>query len=151
MKRAFILLALIATVCCVRTKSPFPRYDALHASEGSFPIKYEFVDIPSERRIEIRFNNTLDEAVCLDTDQWPGGGGVMQLGSQGMTLVIGSRRFRVDETTPEFCPGCAHFVAPGQRLRASIPYAAFHLPEPLINESKILEFVPKGFRCKKRS
>ena len=151
MSRVCLALVIILTASCVKTPSPFPIYDAIDVSEGMFPVHYEFVDMPAERRIEVSFCNTLRQAVCLKSHNWPGQGGVMDEGSNGMTLIIGQQRFEIEKATPEFCPGCAKYVTPGETLRASIPYESFHLPDTLVNKEKKLEFVPKAYRCRKRS
>lgn len=150
-RRGCLILILLLAACCTRQKFPFPRFDAINASEGAFRVHYQFIDIPAERRIEIRFHNDLGQPVCIDDEQWPGGGGFMRLGTPGMTLVIGKKRFQAEETTGEFCPGCAHYVLPGETLRASIPYKLFHLPEALYNKKKQLDFHPMGYRCIKRN
>jgi hypothetical protein len=129
---------------------PPPEYRALDASSPSFLIKYDFTDYPFEQRVEVSFSNKLGYAVCLSADQWPKRGGVMDQSSEGMTLVVAQQRFSVNQMATELCPGCVHYVAPGEMLRASIPYDAFHLPEALFNEKKQLEFFPRAFRCEKR-
>ena len=147
MKSLFLSLILTLVVCCATKQEPSPIYDAIDVTEGIFAVQYEFVDIPSEQRIEISFYNRLDQAVCFHSLYWPDRSGVMDLGSKGITIIIGQQRFTTDMTTPEYCPGCAKVVAPGETLRVSIRYEAFHLPEALFNEKKSLEFFPMAYRC----
>jgi hypothetical protein len=129
---------------------PPPEYKAIDSSEGLFPIQYDFVDFPSEHRIEISFLNKRGQAVCLYPNYWPASGGAIDSASEGVFLVLGQRRFPLEKVDTGYCPGCAQYVAPGETIRASIPYKAFHLPEALFSEKKQLEFVPKAFRCEKR-
>jgi len=151
LKKYFILFVFLATSCAHR-EVLYTVHDAIDISEPYFPVHYEFVDFPSEHRIEITFTNNLTDAVCLDNLYWPGqsGGGWIIEGGIEVTLIVGQERFTLTETTGSYSPGYAEYVPPGETLRTSISYDAFHLPEELFNEEKRLEFNPEAYRCVKR-
>jgi len=148
MKRIFLVLILLVVTGCAKPKSPFPIYEATDPTEGRFPIKYVFIDIPAEQRIEINFHNASKLAVCIYPNQWPTNTGRMQGEGPGMIIIVGKQRFTAEMTTPDYCPGCAYYVKPGENLRASIHYEVFHLPKALYNSKKRLEFNPMGYHCK---
>jgi hypothetical protein len=147
-----VLLILILATSCTKRASMYPEvvYDAIDPSEDFIPVIYEFADLPSERRVEISFCNKLKQPVCLDYRNWPGPSGWLLQGGPGMTLVIDGQRFALDQVSyTDYSPGGAEYAAPGETLRASISYDAFHLPEPLYSEKKQIEFSPMGYRCKR--
>ncbi len=146
-----VVLILILATSCTKRAGLYPEvvYDAIDPSEGPIQVKYEFVDFPLERRVEISFCNKLKEPVCVDNYNWPGNSGWLLEGSSGMALVIGERRYSLEQVKGDYSPGYAEYAAPGETIRASIPYDAFDLPESSYKEKKQIEFTPMGYRCKR--
>jgi hypothetical protein len=134
-----LLLALVALlgVSCV-------------ASTVLFSIEYEFFDIPSERRIELRFRNDLRESVCLLPEFWPNQAGKIDQASGEVFLLIGAQRFPIEEFNTGYCPDCPLRIGPDESVTAFIPYESFGVPDSLVNEEKRLEFFPQAYRCKEK-
>ncbi len=113
------------------------------------PIKYDYVDVPAERRIEVTYRNFTGVAMCLLPEHWPNQAGKINQASDIVFLVVGQERFPIENFNTGYCPqGCATRVAPGEKISSSIPYADFSLPERLMDAPKALEFSPKAFACK---
>lgn len=113
------------------------------------PIKYEYADVPAERRIEVAYRNTSGVTMCLLPEHWPNQAGKINQASDCVFLVVGQERFPIENFNTGYCPqGCATRVAPGQKVSSSIPYADFGLPERLKDAPKMLEFSPMAFACK---
>jgi hypothetical protein len=113
------------------------------------PIKYEYTDVPAERRIEVEYRNTTGVTMCLLPEHWPNQAGKINQASDSVFLVAGQERFPIENFNTGYCPqGCATRVAPGEKLSSSIPYADFSLPERLRDAPKKLEFSPMAFACK---
>jgi hypothetical protein len=115
-----------------------------------FPIGYDFVDLPGERRIEIRYRNQFVYAVCLLPEFWPNKAGKIDHASGEVFLVIAGRHFQIEEFNTGYCPDCPLRVEPGKEVRARIEYEAFAVPESLAGEEKRLQFAPRGYRCDPR-
>lgn len=113
------------------------------------PIKYEYVDAPAERRIEVTYRNITGVTMCLLPEHWPNQAGKINQASDSVFLVVGQERFPVVDFNTGYCPqGCATHVAPGEKVSSSIPYADFSLPERLKDAPKTLEFSPTAFACR---
>lgn len=113
------------------------------------PIKYEYVDVPAERRIQVTYHNTSRVTMCLLPEHWPNQAGKINQASDSVFLVVGQERFPIVDFNTGYCPqGCATRVAPGEKVSSSIPYADFGLPERLKDAPKTLEFSPTAFECK---
>jgi hypothetical protein len=151
MRPALLIAVMVLMACCVKREVLYTAYDAVDASEQPIPIHYEFVDLPSEHRIEISFCNHLKQAVCLTNDNWPGRSGWMLIGSRGMSIVIGQQRFSLDLVNGDYSPGYAEYVPPEETIKASISYDSFHIPAALSSEEKHLEFFPEAYRCVRRN
>ena len=138
----FILALCIYASCTAPMKGHFPQHDNIDPSEGLFPIRCDFVDIPAERRIELHYTNNLNQAICLYPEQWIGPD------SDRCVLLIGQLRFPIKNRDTGYCPGCSQLVAPGETVSTSFPYDDFHVPDSLFNEEKHLSFTPLAFRCR---
>jgi hypothetical protein len=115
------------------------------------PIKYEYADVPAERRIEVSYRNITEVTMCLLPEHWPNQAGKINQASDSVFLVVGQERFPIEKFNTGYCPqGCATRVAPGDRVCSSIPYEDFGLPERLKDAPKILEFSPMAFACKSK-
>jgi hypothetical protein len=134
-------------VHCTGSKWLSDKYYYVDAGQSSFPIKYEHVDIPGGRRIDISYTNTLKQAVCLTPEQWPTSGVMIDAFQAPIALVIEGHRFQMALINGDYCPGCALLVQPGETVRASLSYDGFHIPDALVREPKQLEFTPMGFLC----
>jgi len=117
------------------------------SSGGLFPIDYEFIDHPNERRVAIRYRNDSTHTVCLLPEFWPNQAGKINQASREVFLVVGKERFAIEEFNTGYCPDCALRVGPGEEVVASIGYNLFGLPESLVEKEKYLEFRPKAYRC----
>jgi hypothetical protein len=134
--KALCILVVLMGVACATTS-------------GVFAIKYQCVDVPSERRIEMRYQNEMGHTICLLPEFWPNAAGAIGTAPGTFVLVVGQQRFPIESRNTGYCPGCAERVAPGETIRTSIPYGSFSLPASLTYEEKHIEFVVKAFRCKK--
>ena len=117
-----------------------------------FVVNYQFIDIPAEKCIELKFKNNLPYTVCLTPEMWPNKpiGGRLASSGDRCFLVINGERFPLVKSNPEYCPYCANIVDPGETITAWIPYADFGLPETLFHSEKHLEFSPTAFKCSHR-
>lgn len=113
------LVALLGTSCV--------------STSGLFPIEYAFTDMPEKRRIELRYHNTSEQTVCLLPEFWPNQAGKINQASGEVFLLVGDRRFAIEDFNTGYCPDCRLAVAPGETVRASIGYDAFDLPEALVD------------------
>lgn len=111
------------------------------------PISYHFADNPNKHQVELTYRNESKTSRCLSPEQWPNTAGKIDQGSDYVFLVVGDKRFPIEDFNTGYCPGCATSVAPGKEVSAVISYKDFNLPENLTNESKRLEFKPKAFEC----
>jgi len=112
-----------------------------------FPISYELIDLPEQRRLELTFKNRLRYAVCLLPEFWPNAAGKIDHASSLVYLVVETRRFPIEEFNTGYCPDCPLRVEPGDEVKASIGYEAFALPDAHLGKEKRLIFSPKGYRC----
>lgn len=113
------------------------------------PIKYEYTDVPAERRIEVAYRNTTGVTMCLLPEHWPNQAGKINQASDRVFLVVGQECFLIENFNTGYCPqGCATRVAPGEKVSNSIPYADFSLLERLKDAPKTLEFSAMAFACK---
>jgi hypothetical protein len=136
MKRWSVLISLVTAGCASTT--------------GVFPIDYQFIDIPQEHRIELKYHNDSQRSVCLFPEAWPNSAGKIKQASKVMFLVIDGERFPVADFDTGYCPeGCATPVAPGEEVTASIPYGDFGVPDRLVGKEKKLEFAPVAFFCRR--
>ncbi len=118
---------------------------------STIPVDYQFVDLPGERRIELKFRNSTNATLCLLPEAWPNSGGMIYEGSAHVFLIIGGRRFPIAESMLGYCDpptDCAVRVSPGEEVAASIPYQNFSAPDDLVNFRKTLEFSTFAVRCR---
>jgi len=112
------------------------------------PAQYEFMDRPTEARIELSYTNETHGKVCLLPEHWPNQAGKINQASKYIFLVVGNERFPIDEFNTGYCPGgCALVVRPGQTVSSSISYNDFRLPSNLVHAAKRLEFSLTAFTC----
>jgi hypothetical protein len=121
------------------------------ASSGELvPVAYEFLDHPSERRVEVVYRNDSTHAMCLLPEHWPNQAGKVMEGARFVQLVIGQQRFPIENFNTGYCPqGCETRVAPGHKISASISYDDFKLPTALETEPKSLDFSPVAYLCRR--
>lgn len=135
--RCFALIILLIMSGCVGPKT-------------KIPIEYQFIDIPEERRIELRYQNDLKYTVCLFPEVWPNQAGKIDQASDSMILVIEGESFPVIDFNTGYCPGCAIRVSPGEDVKTSVSYDDFNVPEHFETSEKILDFSPFVFRCREK-
>lgn len=121
------------------------------ASNGELiPVAFEFLDHPSERRVEVVYQNDSKHAMCLLPEHWPNQAGKVMEGARSVQLVVGQQRFPIENFNTGYCPqGCETRVAPGHKISASISYDDFKLPTALEAEPKSLDFSPVAYRCRR--
>lgn len=114
----------------------------------SFQLDWAMTDNPAEKRIEVQYKNGHDKDVCISQGAWPRGAGYVDAMSDRMFLVVGGRRFPIEEFQAGYCLGkCAIRVPPRESIRASIDYERFALPEALRFEAKALTYPLIGSFC----
>jgi hypothetical protein len=149
MKRFLPVLYILLLAACTMTRGRIPS-EYKQTSKGTFPIPYEFLDIPAERKVELRYHNDLGRTICLSPSHWPNQAGKIDGPDGKIVLVLSEKRFPLIDFNTGYCPGCAQGVAPGETIIGFISYSDFNLPEELVNEGKKLEFTTYGYFCKKR-
>jgi hypothetical protein len=138
MNRYIILISLL--VSCF----------ACNAAPGvmSFQLAWTMADNPGQKRIEVQYRNSYDKDVCISEGAWPRGAGYVDAMSDSMLLVVGQRRFPIEDFQAGSCIGkCAIRVLPGESIRANIDYKRFGLPEELRFEGKALIYPLIGSFC----
>lgn len=134
MLKSLLLISLVTAGCA--TTAPI------------IPQEYGFVDVPSERRIQLTYHNTSPNPICLSPERWPNFGGKINQASDRVYLVVGSDRFPIEDFNTGYCfKGCSQRVAPGSTVSTFISYDDFKLPDNLTNESKKLELELRAYRC----
>lgn len=134
MRNYLAMLLLLMTGCATRTVMT--------------PIHYQFLDNPSERRIDLTYQNTSTHTMCLLPEHWPNLGGKINQASDRVHLVVDHERFPLEDFNTGYCPqGCSLRVAPGEKVAAYIRYSDFKLPDRLASEPKALEFAPLAYKC----
>lgn len=114
-------------------------------------INYQYTDNTREKSIQLSFINHEKHAVCLSPEDWPNEGHKINHASGELFLIIGDKRFPIQDFNTGYCPkGCEIRVNPGEETFATIPYSEFNLPTSLYGEKKILAFQPIGQKCKMR-
>lgn len=117
-------------------------------SYSSF-IEYRMIDQPDEQRLELRYKNDSERAMCLGPEQWPNATGKLNQMGDAVFLVVGNERFPVSDFNTGYCPDdCSQSVAPGEEIVSQISYVDFKLPDRLRFERKTLEFHPQAYPCK---
>jgi hypothetical protein len=137
MRNYLVILSLLLTGCATKT--------------ALTPIHYQFLDNPAERRVELIYQNTSRDSMCLLPEHWPNLAGKINQASDRVQLVVNHQRFPVEAFNTGYCPqGCALRVAPGEKAAAFISYQDFKLPDQLVSEPKTLEFEPLAYKCPKK-
>lgn len=134
MRNRMVMLSLLLTGC-VTTTAPI----AIH---------YEVLDNPDEGRIELTYQNTSRDTMCLLPEHWPDEAGKINQAGDRVWLIADHERFPIQNFNTGYClQGCAVRVSPGETVRAFISYQDFNLPAELANEPKALDFEPVAFKC----
>lgn len=118
------------------------------ASAKDMHLPYRMVDEPGNQRIQLRYHNDTNSAVCFETEAWPNQAGKLNYAADQVFLVVKNQRFPVENFNTGICPGCMLRVAPGREIVGYIPYTDFKLPTPLWNEPKELEYDLVAFTCR---
>ena len=112
------------------------------------PVSYRFVDDPANREFRLSFRNTTRHSLCLNPEDWPNAAGKINQASDRVAIIIGDRRFPIQDFNTGYCiGGCPIRVRPGEEVAASISYSDFEIPAALYSSDKRLEFSPHAFRC----
>jgi len=72
----FVIFSLVIASGCI-----FPKTQ-------TFPINYQFNDLPQESKIELRYENNTEKTVCLLPEMWPNSKGEIHFGGEFMFLII---------------------------------------------------------------
>ena len=93
------------------------------------PIDYRYLDQPDLEGIELKYTNSSRRLMCLSQDQWPSKSGLIDQASDLMFLIVDGNRYQIKDTNMGYCiGGCPTYVAPGEEVKAFIPYSKFDLP-----------------------
>ena len=149
MKTTAIVLYIFLAVGCSTIRGSI-QSEYKQTSKGAFPIQYKFLDFPAERKVELSYYNDHNKTVCFSPSHWPNQAGKIDGAGGRVVLVVGEKRFPLEDFNTGYCPGCATSVEPGETISGFLLYEDFSLPEELVNEGKKLKFVTYGFFCKKR-
>ena len=115
-----------------------------------FPVDYVFADAPDAGGVRLSYTNRTKKTLCLGPSEWPTPGGKMNHASQSVRLVVGDRRYPIEDFNTGYCVGgCPTYVGPWESVSGFIAYTAFGLPEALRLEPKRLEFSPTAYTCRK--
>ncbi len=109
-------------------------------------IEYEFIDNPSEKRVELHYVNNHERTICLDI--WPNSSGAISFASEYVILIIDGTRYPIKSMNTGYCAGCVNKVAPGEEAFGYIPYRLFNIPESLVDADKELELDVNGYFCR---
>ena len=134
MRNRMVMLSLLLTGCVTETVP--------------IPVHYQLVDNPEEGRVELAYQNTSGDTMCLLPEHWPNEAGKINQASGRVWLIVDHERFSIENFNTGYClQGCAVHVAPGQTVRAFISYQDFNLPAELANEPKAMDFESVAFKC----
>ncbi len=123
-------------------------FSSCAVNRAFIPIQYRFTDHPAEHRIELSYRNDSRLTMCLLPEHWPNAAGKINQASGTVFLIVGQKRFPIEDFNTGYCPGgCARRVAPGEAVFAFISYSDFSLPDEFVNAQKQFEFSPAAFRC----
>ena len=115
------------------------------------PVTYQMIDRPGENRIELRYQNNTEHAVCLTSSSWPDGSGNLNQMGNRIALLVDGQRFQVRQFNKGPCIvveyTCVASVPPGKGITTSIPYEAFGLPASVRYKRKTLDFSPSPPAC----
>lgn len=133
-----IVAALAAVVGCATTTTDLR------------PLTYSFEDQPSDRRVVVSYRNADRSGICVLPEHWPNQGGAIDQDGDRVFLHVAGRRFALRGVNTGYCPkGCATYVPPGREISGFLAYDDFHLPAHLEHHPKRLEFIPRGFTCRR--
>jgi hypothetical protein len=112
------------------------------------PTEFALKDWPSENRIEVLFTNDAEDPLCLLPEHWPNQAGKINQASENVFLLVGGRRFPIEDFNTGYCSdGCALVVHPGETVSSSIAYDDFQLPGDLRYAPKQLEMPFVAYAC----
>jgi len=112
-------------------------------------IDYQFFDNPEESRVELRYQNKNDKAVCIAKEDWPNLAGKINQSSDIVFLEVAGKTLPIEEFNTGFCQGeqCAIVVKPDEIINGFISYDGFNLPENLHASTKNLSYSPPAYFC----
>lgn len=113
---AIALVCVVATACA----TAFRR-----AEPGDFTVSV--VDNVAARRFDVVLVSTADKPLCLSKESWPAEDGTFPMGYEGAVLTTAAGALHPKAAMTAYCPGgCGEVrIDPGQRMPASVAYAAF--------------------------
>lgn len=113
------------------------------------PLDWQMIDNPKMQRVELRYRNSTDSAMCLSTDAWPNQAGKLNSMGGRVFLIIGEIRLPLADFNTGYCDdGCIRRVDSNDQIEGFILYEDFSVPEHLRFEKKRLEFSPRAFACR---
>jgi hypothetical protein len=83
MRNYLVMLSLLLTGCNTRT--------------ALIPIHYHFLDNPAERRVELIYQNTSRDTMCLLLEHWPNLAGKINQASDRVQLIVSHERFPAED------------------------------------------------------
>jgi hypothetical protein len=117
---------------------------------NSLRLPVVFTDHPSERRVEVAFQNNSAVPICLAAEDWPSNSGDLHESSDVVYLLVQGKKFPIRNMNRGYCKGdpCTIRIQPGERIAGSMPYENFDLPESAASAQKELVFAPPAFGCR---
>ncbi|SFW57501.1 hypothetical protein SAMN02800691_2259 [Luteibacter sp. UNCMF366Tsu5.1] len=96
-------------------------------------------DNPGSKRFDIELENTSGQTWCIEEGSWPNNLGFLDAHSNDVWVEADGRKYHIKERNLGFCPSSCNFrLAPGDTVRASIPYTEFSLPSSVERSTKKL-------------
>lgn len=114
-------------------------------------ISYEMKDLPDRGLIQLTYTNKSRETTCLGSADWPNEGHMLDQASNRVFVLVDGTRYPIKNVNTGYCvDGCPTYVAPGKTAIAFLRYEDFGLPYKVRNQTKLLDFKPRGYSCKPR-
>ena len=123
---------------------------AVVGSGPEYLDKYQFKDVPDERKIALRYTNTTRTNRCISDSNWPDPNGAINSANSDIALIVGYGRmeFPVKDRHLGHCiPACTFVVKPGETIVGVIPYTEFSLPDRFIGARKTFQMELHSYRC----
>lgn len=132
---------LVVVACATSIERPSPEVYALHVADNT-----------AEQRFDVVLKSHDDRALCVSTESWPSGSGLLPTANDEIVVLTGQEELPVrSELFSAYCPGgCGeHRIEPHGELRGFILYEAFGDAAKLaVDPSKQLRISVTPFYCR---
>lgn len=120
------------------------------ADAGDVEVHPRIVDRPDREQVELYYTNDTRHTLCLNYDSWPTSKGKIYNAGDLFALVVGGRRFPMENHDMHgYCigEGCVASADPGATIFGFLSYNEFRLPIELRYEPKQLEYSMRAYSC----